>query len=246
MPRQARKLSDTGYMHLIVRGNGQHVIFVERDDYLHYLALLKRFSTETNVVINAFCLMDNHVHLLVFDEQKHVSLFMQKLGVAYAGYFNKKYQRSGHLFEDRYKSIPIEDEWYLLKLLHYILNNPRQKNICYAAEYEWNSYKHYGSQNSFVKTDVFLELIGSRDEYAAFIAKDLKYDEPMELELNIRDDGWALSIIQKELGIENGLVLKDWPREKRNAALKLLKEKGLKIKQIERLTGINRGTIQRA
>ncbi|MBQ6520312.1 MAG: transposase [Anaerolineaceae bacterium] len=246
MPRQARKLSESGFMHLTIRGNGRQIIFVDKQDYLHYLSLLKRFSIETSVDVCAFCLMDNHVHLLVFDQQNNTSLFMQKLGVGYAGYFNKKYQRSGHLFEDRYQSKPIEDEWYLLKVFHYILNNPRQANLCYAADYEWNSYHHYGSKTSFVKTVVFVELIGSRDDYAAFIAKDLKYDEPMELEPVRKDDNWALSIIKKELSVENGLELKEWSWERRNAALKLLKEKGLKIKQIERLTGINRGTIQKA
>ena len=138
----------------------------------------------------------------------------------------------------------IESEDYLLTVFRYILNNPRKANICTAAEYPWSSYDRYGYSNSFVDTSVFQELIGSREEYEAFIAA--KYEDCPELEGIVRDDEWAKSVIRESLHIENGTVLQGYDWEKRNEALRLLKDKGLTIRQIERLTGINRNAIHRA
>ena len=66
--------------------------------------------------------MENHVHLIVYDEEHHISQFMHLLGMAYSGYFNRKYERSGHLFSSRFLSVPIESEEYLLTAFRYVLN----------------------------------------------------------------------------------------------------------------------------
>lgn len=245
MPRIARGKSESGIFHLVTKGNGGQILFVERSDYLYHLSLLKNLCQEFSVTILAYCLMDNHVHLLIRDSRDNVSTFMRKLDSAYAVYFNKKYQRSGHVFEDRFKSKPIEGENYLLAAFHYILNNPKHAGICCASDYDWSSYKQYGSQNSFVDTAVFSDLIGDWYAYADFIAED-REEDVFEYNADRRDDRWALTVIQKELGIKTGLDLQNWPWDKRTAALRLLKEKGLTQRQIERLTGINRGIIQKA
>ena len=245
MPRMARKKSESGFMHLITRGVGKQVLFVNREDYLFFLAILKKFRNETNTTICAYCLMDNHVHLLVKDESDSVSLFMQKLNGSYAGYFNHKYERSGHLFQDRFQSEAVESDEYLVTVFRYILNNPRKAGICSAADYEWNSYNDYGLPSSYIDTSFFEDLIGKQEEYACFIAME-NDDECMEYDGEKRNDEWAKSIIRKSLGIESGTMLQSWEWKDRNAALKLLKGKGLKIRQIERLTGINRGVIQKA
>ncbi len=248
MPRDARKQSETGYMHLIVRGIGKQVLFEERLDYLYYISLLKRYSIETNVKICAFCLMENHVHLLVFDKQNITSLFMKKVGVSYSYYFNKKYERSGHLFQDRYKSEPIESESYLLTVFRYILNNPAKAGICPAAEYKWSSYKSYGYPYSFVHTRIFQKILGTWDEYAAYIAEkndDLCMEFDDHKYSNNRDDEWAMNIIRRELGITSGTMLQQMDMENRNDALRRLKNTGISLRQIERLTGINRNVIYR-
>ena len=124
MPRQPRQFGNSGYMHLIVRGIGKQILFENQDDYSFFLAILRRFSTETSVSILAYCLMENHVHLLVHDEQHHSPLLMKKIGVSYSRYFNRKYKRSGHLLQDRYRSEPIETDGSLIRVFRYILNNP--------------------------------------------------------------------------------------------------------------------------
>ena len=101
MPGQARHQSESGYAHLIVRGIGKQVLFEAREDYQFFLNRLERYSKKTEIGICAYCLMENHVHLLVHDIKGHTEMFMKKLGFSYSQYYNRRYKRQGHLFKDR-------------------------------------------------------------------------------------------------------------------------------------------------
>lgn len=244
MPRQARTLGESGYMHLIVRGIGKQIMFEEAADYRKFLALLERFCKETEVKPCAYCLMDNHVHLLVCDPNGNTPLLMKKLGVSYALYFNRKYDRSGHLLQDRYLSETVDSDAYLLMVFRYILNNPGKAGICDARNYPWNSYAQYDLPEPWMELSLVRSLLGGLSEYEAFIdtANDdqcLEYDKPRH------DDAWALNIIRKCLDVESGTALQGYPREERNEALRTLKANGLTVRQIERLTGINRNIVQK-
>ena len=245
MPRQARKLSETGYMHLIVRGNGKQILFEEEQDYRYFLKKLECYCQETSVKMCAYCLMENHVHLLVLDREKQTPLLMKKIGVSYSLYYNKKYDRKGHLFQDRYLSEAVDNEAYLLVVFRYILNNPKKAGICSAMRYPWNSYAEYDRPASYFDLSLLKELLGDRDRYEAFINEG-EDDRCMEYEGSVRDDEWAVEMIHKCLGIESGTLLQTYSRDERNEALRTLKSKGMTIRQIERLTGINRNVIQKA
>ena len=245
MPRQARRLSESGYLHLIMRGIGRQVIFEEREDYLRFLSTLVRFCEETEIKVIAWCLMENHVHLLVRDGQGRTPLMMKKLGVSYSHYFNKKYERCGHLFQDRYLSEAVDDDAYLLTAFRYILNNPKKAGICEAKDYEWSSYGQYERHAPFMELSLVRELIGDGACYAEYIgqANDddcLEYDGPK------RDDEWAKRVIEECLDGKNGIALQTLDRQSRNEALRQLKARGLTVRQIERLTGINRGVVQKS
>ena len=95
-------------------------MFEEAADYQRFLSSLERICGETEVKICTYCLMENHVHLLVCDPKGHTPLMRQKLGVSYSQYFNRKYDRSGYLLQDRYKSEAIENNTYLLLVFRYI------------------------------------------------------------------------------------------------------------------------------
>ncbi len=245
MPRQPRQLSKSGYLHIIIRGIGKQLLFEERQDYIFFLAVLKRFCTETKISVLAYCLMENHVHLLVYSKQKSPSLLMKKLCVSYSNYFNRKYERSGHLFQDRYRSENIESDRYLLAVFRYILNNPQKAGICSAFEYEWSSIKKYGDDKSFVDTKTFSKIIGDKKQYEAFITADNE-DSCMEFEDTKHNDEWAKAIISKILQIKSGTVLQSLNSCDRDNALRRLKAEGLTLRQLERLTGISRGIITRA
>ena len=245
MARMARQLSDSGYMHLIVRGIGRQILFEDRADRSCFLSLLQRFSAETEVSICAYCLMDNHVHLLVCDRNGRTPLMMKKLGVCYVRYFNRKYERVGHLFQDRYQSEAIEDNGYFLTVCRYILNNPEKAGICRAADYEWSSYGQYDDPGAFVDTALLREMIGDARAFAAFVSEKDE-TECMEFEPRKHDDDWAAELIRKRLKVNSGTELQTLEKGKRNAALRALKAEGISVRQLERLTGISRGIIQRA
>ncbi|MBP5165710.1 MAG: transposase [Oscillospiraceae bacterium] len=245
MPRQAREFSNSGYLHLILRGIGRQILFEDQNDYYYFLLALERFCKETDITLCAYCLMDNHVHLLVRDTKGNTPLFMKKLGVSYAGYYNRKYDRTGHLFQDRYRSEAIDDDGYLLTVFRYILNNPQKAGVCPASEYKWSSFTAYDGMSSSVDVSLFREMIGDKAAYLDFLAADDDEDGCMEFEEFHRDDDWAKETMTNILGTVSGTSLQQMEKSKRNAALKALKDAGLTVRQIERLTGINRNVVQR-
>lgn len=243
MARHARITAD--YLHVIVRGNGKKIIFEDNIDRKYYLKLLHKFSEELGISILAYCLMDNHVHLLIHDADGEIALFMKKLNVSYAGYYNDRYDHVGHLFQGRYKSENIYDERYLLAVYRYILKNPEKAGIASAREYRWNSYLDFGKQKRLTDTALFVSLFGSISAFDSFMAEK---DEEiyMEFEPQKRDDAWAHDVLCEVLHVSSGKELLSMEKSVRNQAIQLLKDQGISIRQIERLTGISRSTIQRA
>ena len=243
MPRQPRTTGE--YMHIIVRGNGKQILFEDSSDREKYLFFFKKYAEETNISILAYCLMENHVHLLIRDANGIGSVFMKKMGVAYVQYYNRKYGRTGHLFQDRYKSETVTDDAYLLSAFRYILNNPEKAGICRAEDYLWSSYRDYGTEGCLTDTGMLKEMIGGEAEFRSFMRQQ-DDEEHIDAEAGRRDDAWALFVLQETLGISSGTRLQQYDRAQRDNALALLKEKGITVRQLKRLTGINRGVIQKA
>ena len=245
MPRMARTMSVSGYMHVVVRGIGKQILFEETKDYEHYLERLERYSLETGVKVCAYCLMGNHVHILLHGELASIALLMKKLGVSYSGFYNRKYDRSGHLFQDRYRSEPVNDERYLLTVFRYILQNPRKAAICAAKDYLWSSYRYYENPPAFMDLSAIWGLLGDRGRFEEYVEIESQ-DRCLEYVDIKHDDAWAKRELKRCLGISEGSRLQSFGKKERNAALVKLKECGLTIRQIERLTGIGRNIIQKA
>jgi len=128
--------------HIVQRGNNRQVCFTSDEDMKAYLNWLKEFSKKYLVDIHAWVLMTNHVHILCTPyEEGAVSKMMQSIGRMYVRYFNYTYQRSGTLWEGRFKSSLIQSERYLLELYRYIELNPvRADMVVEPSEYSWSSY----------------------------------------------------------------------------------------------------------
>ncbi len=244
MPRVARNIYGEGYRHVIVRGIGKQILFEDDNDRRFFLKLLERYSRETNVDICAYCLMDNHVHLLLHDGAVDTALFMKKVGVSYSAYYNIKYERTGHLFQDRYKSENITDDRGYLTVLRYILRNPEKAGFCKTEKYRWSSYGSFGDKKTFLDQSLTWSLFENRSAFRDYVIQE-NADSCMEPDGRM-DDGCARKMIKDRLGILSGTVLQSYGRAERDKALKELKKTGMSIRQIERLTGINRGVIQRA
>ena len=130
--------------HITNRGNRQEIIFRESIDYIVYLGILKetlKFYEDDNYKLISYCLMSNHVHLLLKTGRKDPSFFMRRVNSMYARYFNSKYQYIGHLFQGRYFSNLINNVIELLEVSRYIHLNPvRAKMVDSPEKYMWSSY----------------------------------------------------------------------------------------------------------
>ncbi len=159
-----------GVYHLYNRGVEKRKIFLDDEDYIVFLALLKKYlsskikildtinnkivekdnnkSMNLEISVFCFCLMPNHFHLLVkqADKQKSIAVFMQKICTSYSIYFNKKYNRVGKLFQGVYKGVLVREDYYLLHLSRYIHRNPLElfhSDKSMLQKYKWSSYANY-------------------------------------------------------------------------------------------------------
>jgi putative transposase len=130
-------------VHVTQRGNNRQVCFADEEDYRAYLQWLSECAGKNMVDVHAWMLMSNHVHLLCTPRREgSLSLMMQSLGRRYVRYFNQKYQRSGTLWEGRYKSSLIQEELYLMKVYRYIELNPVRAGMAVdPGDYQWSSYR---------------------------------------------------------------------------------------------------------
>ncbi|MCR5205081.1 MAG: transposase [Lachnospiraceae bacterium] len=243
MPRTARLINVNGYQHIIIRGIGKQILFEDDWDYKYFISLMQRFSDETGVKVCGYCLMDNHVHIITHDKENAISLFMKKIGISYAGFYNNKYERTGHLFQDRFKSEIVYDERFFLTVLRYVLRNPEKAGICATDKYRWSSYSLCFTESSFIENDLIRELFKNVDDFRDYVLMDSS-DKCMEYEEK-KDDIWALDLIKRTLGIDNGTILQTYGRTDRNDAIKKLKAAGMSIRQISRMTGLSKGVIQK-
>jgi len=143
MARQPRFIIPGQPQHVIQRGNNRDVIFVSEADYLFYLEKLSEACEEHQCDIHAYVLMTNHVHLLMTPHKEHsIAKVMQTVGRYYVQYFNYTYQRTGTLWEGRYRATLIDSETYLLSCYRYIELNPVRAGIAeHPANYRWSSYR---------------------------------------------------------------------------------------------------------
>ena len=142
MPRKPR-VEIAGYYHVINRGVEQRVIFKEAEDYKKFEELLCTYAPSYGITIHNYCLMSNHYHLLIEIEKETLSKFMRQINMNYAIYFNKKYKRSGHLWQGRFKSCYVTDESYLYTLILYIEQNPLKAKMVKKIEEYLCSTAHY-------------------------------------------------------------------------------------------------------
>lgn len=146
MPRKPR-FHLSGYpQHVIQRGNNREACFFDAADFRFYLASLGKACTRFECSVHAYTLMTNHVHLLLTPHTDHsISHVMQSLGCRYVRYINQTYERTGTLWEGRYKASLVEAEGYLLSLYRYIEMNPvRAGMVTHPADYPWSSYRYHG------------------------------------------------------------------------------------------------------
>lgn len=248
MPRAARKKSATGIYHVLMRVINQQRIFEDEDDFVSYLRILERVKRDNPFVLYAYCLMDNHVHLLVGERDASLSRVVQRIGVSYAYRFNKKYDRTGHLFQDRFKSEPVEDDAYFVTVLRYIHANPVKAGLCRSAEqYRWSSCRQSGRLGGLVDEACLLDIV-SREELAMTSAAEGKGADPFPAARRGRrqrlDDDEALALLKEASGVDSSGVFQRLPKLEQRRAVAALLERGSSIRQVARVTGLSKGVVE--
>ncbi len=133
-----------GYYHIVNRGVEQRVVYKDNEDFKMFMELLCTACQLYRVQLHGYVMMSNHYHLLIETREENLSRFMKHINASYAIYFNKKYKRSGHLWQGRFKSWYVTDESYLYTLINYIENNPvKAKIVKNASEYQYSSYQSF-------------------------------------------------------------------------------------------------------
>ena len=179
MPRVARVIKEGGVFHVISRGNNKQWIFHDEEDFKKFLEILDLHKKAKPFYLYHYALLDNHFHLLLEPRQgQTISKILQGIKLSYVHYHRKKYNYSGHLFQDRFKSILIQKDTYLLSCGAYIELNPVRAGITKrAAEYSYSSCRYYtmGERNLFIDPDPFYLGIAKTEE-----VRQKRYKEFME------------------------------------------------------------------
>lgn len=190
-------------VHIIQRAPGKELLFLEKNDYLYFLHLLKETSAKYNFKVLCFTLMPNHFHILVRFEKQNASEAIKNLCERYAKYFNIKYQRKGHVFYGAFRASLCLDETYLLSSSIYIHLNPFKANLCKNLfSYKWSSISLYAEQisrESFVGYKFILNILNEDIEKARKIYKKLLKDSANLTMENILENRRALKIFRNNL-----------------------------------------------
>ena len=250
MPRHARTLAESGVYHVIVRGVNRDAIFLEDEDYERFLASLVRARAAAGCVVLAYCLMTNHVHLVLRAAGEPIGAVVRRLGVRYAGWFNRKYGRVGHLFQDRFVSRPVDEEEYLIHLLRYVWNNPVDAGLAATAEeYRWSSRRDLGRGSTIVDERALRDLLPEgallllRDEHPPVPADGFAIESAYRERLT---DGQVASLLREASGAGSSTEFGVLDQETRRRCIHELRTRSVSYAQISRVTGLSITSVRRA
>ncbi len=248
MARSAREKSKTGIYHIMLRGIDGRDIFLEDEDRETFLYYLLRAKELEKFKLYGYCLMDNHAHILM-KESEELGKSIKRITVGFVQRHNKKYGRTGHLFQNRYKSETVEDERYLIAVARYIHQNPVKAGLVKNAEdYKWSSYRDYITSykdgTTQINTELIMSYFATQDSFEDYMNKPNK-DKFLEYEVK---RGYT----DKELKrIINGIIdinsITKLPKSKRDEIIYYIyKTTGASIRQLSRAMDVGRGMIEKA
>lgn len=246
MPRAKRHLVNGGTYHIMMRGVNKQNIFNDDKDRQMFIRIMNYCKQKYNCEIYAYCLMHNHVHILFKDNSFIISDFMQYTASIYAEEFNKKYKRVGHLFQDRFKSIPVYNDNYLLRLIRYIHRNPEKAGICKTEDYKWSSYKEYVCKPKVIERDKILKKFDSQEKVAINKFKEFVYDASNDNldRIYIADkltDEDVILLIKDIVKLNELSAIKKYPMEKKIEIIEKISSIGtIKDVQIAKILGISK------
>ena len=237
MPRIKRKNLNSDIFHIMSQGIDKEYIFEKDQDKRKYRKLLSQNYYKYNIEIISYCIMGNHVHLLIkSDKIKNVSDFMHQINMQYALYYNKNRNRVGYVFRSRFKSEEINTEKYLINCIHYIHNNPIKAHICNKkSEYMYSSYNSNIKENKIInnkwKEKYYNEII---IENISFIATEQEIEQ--DVKETVEEFLYINNVKIKEIKEKEQILVK---------ILKILIDKKISMRKIEKIFNIDKKKIRR-
>lgn len=186
----------------MLRGINQQIILEEHENYERFIKTLAKYQAISGYTVYAYCLMSNHIHLLIKEEKENLEQIIKRMAGSYVYWYNWKYKRSGHLFQDRFKSEPVETDEYFLTVIRYIHQNPvKAKVTTDISKYEFSSYTEYLRARSAI---VDKEFVYSIIDKTKFIEFNLENNDDVCLDIeeqsNRINDSEAKEIIKQVCG----------------------------------------------
>ena len=242
----------TGFYHVSARGIGKQIIFEGDEDRWEFLELMRDCCRDAQVTIVAWCLMGDHVDLVLLDYEDEMSAAMQRLLLTYARRFNKRTGRSGCLFRERFERRSLDTDRQVMEAIRYVHTNPQGAGISLVERYPWSSFVEYlraydnDMTRGFSDPSCVLELFGSAK---AFIDYSLSTPDACEPAMpDLEETEWERHAFAEKLAKGLGVPLhevKAASSAQRNIVILGLHDAGFTVRQIERYTGIGKSTVSR-
>ncbi len=233
----------------MMRGINRQVIFQSDADRRHFITILGECKEISGFKLHAFCLMPNHLHLLLEPAgDEPLEIIFKRIGSRYAVWYNRKYQRVGHLFQDRFRSENVETDRYYMTVLRYILQNPMKAGMeSKPGTYRWSSYLAYEKGGGQLTDTSYAEkLFGGREALIDFVnqANDDEALDDTETRWRMTDEE-AKDVMHKITGCSSADEFQqlDFETMKKYALQMYLEE--MSMNQIARLTGMAKTTVVR-
>ena len=242
----------TGFYHVCARGMGKQLIFEGDEDRWEFLELMRDCCREEGVTVIAWCLMGNHVHLVLADYEDAMSAAMHRLLLTYARRFNKRTGRTGHLFQNRFDRRSLDTDRYLMAAIRYVHANPQEAGIALIERYPWSSFAEYlraydnDTTRGFSDPSCVLELFGSAEGFIAYSLSTPDGSEPALCDM--KETEWERRAFADKMAKSLGVPLrgvKAAPPARRDTVIVGLHDAGFTVRQIERYTGIGKSTVSR-
>ena len=245
----------TGFYHVCARGTGKQLIFEGDEDRGEFLELMRGCCREEGVTVIAWCLMGNHVHLVLADYEDRMSAAMHRLLLTYARRFNKRTERTGHLFQNRFDRRSLDTDWQVMEAIRSVHADPQEVGASLIERYPWSSFPEHlraydgdaaDAARGFSDPSCVLELFGCAEGFIAYSLSTPAGSESAPCDM--KETEWERHAFADKMAKELGVPLrgvKAAPPAQRDTVIFGLHDAGFTVRQIERYTGIGKSTVSR-
>lgn len=252
MARVPRERSRSGIYHIMIRGINKQTIFEDDEDRRRFIWTLKRYKEKSEFQLYSYCLMDNHVHLLLKEEGESISETIKRIGTSYVHWYNLRYDRCGPLYQGRFRSEGIETDASFIRVLRYIHQNPLKAGLAKnVLDSKWTSINEYVGKANLIDTEKGLKAFSKNRKTA--IPLFVQFMQEANDDQYLDDDRVISRVSDSEIkeyllriGIVNISQLQQMKKSQRNEVILKLKEYDrISVRQLSRVTGISKSVIHR-